>query len=223
MKKETYQEKLYHLPYHWMVKGYFRVSMEFRNGIVINRLKYSPGQRILDLGCGDGYFMAYLKNRFRDANIIGADYNLRALRFARIMTDDVPCVATSAVSLGLKEDCFDAVLLLDVIEHLSGDDRDKVIDQVSVTLKPGGVVIITVPSKKLPMNPSHYDHFCIRDLEMLMKRKFAEIKITGCCLHLPIIHELTRFPIIWRIIYFIIRECNPQNAATLIAYGKKNN
>jgi hypothetical protein len=68
----------------------------------------------------------------------------------------------------------------------------------------------------------HYDHFTRDDLESLMRRKFAQVEITGCCWRLPIFHRLTRFPIIWRLIYFIIRECRPQRAATLIAIGKKN-
>jgi hypothetical protein len=28
MRKEPHQEKLYYFPYHWMMKGYLRVSME---------------------------------------------------------------------------------------------------------------------------------------------------------------------------------------------------
>lgn len=222
MKKELHQEKLYYLPYHWIMKGYLRGSMEFRNKIVMKYLSYSPGQKILDLGCGDGYFTAHLKGRLSEAFVVGADCYLRALRFARIMTDDAPYVATSAVCLGFKEKCFDAVFLLDVIEHLGKDNREKALDQIVMALKPGGIIIVTVPSKRLPVIPMHYDHFDSHDLKTLMQRHFAEVVITGCCIHLPIIHNLTRFPIIWRIIYFTIRECDPQKAVTLIGYGKKN-
>lgn len=222
MKKENHQEKLYCLPYHWMMKGYLRVSMEFRNKIVMKYLSSCPGKNILDLGCGDGYFTAHLKNRLKEAYVVGADYYLRALHFARIMTNDIPYVATSAISLGFRKKCFDTVFLLDVIEHLSKEDREKALNQIVMALKPGGIIIVTVPSKRLPAIPMHYDHFSPHDLKMLMRKHFAEVAITGCCLHLPVLHKLTRFPIIWRIIYFIIRECTPQKAVTLIGYGKKN-
>lgn len=221
MKRETFQEELYFLPYHWIMKGYLRVSMGFRNGIVINLLNRNAGQRVLDLGCGDGFFIASLKKRFKDVNVIGADYNLRALRFARIMSGDGPCIATSAVSLGLKNECFDAVVMLDVLEHLNEDDRNRTVDQVCAVLKKGGLLVVTVPSKRLPMDPRHYDHFSSENLKTLMERKFEDVKMSGCCLYLPWIHKITRFPMVWRIIYFIVRECSPRNAVTLIAHGKK--
>jgi ubiquinone/menaquinone biosynthesis C-methylase UbiE len=221
MKKETFQEDLYYLPYHWMMKGYLRVSMEFRNKFVLNYMNDCPTQKLLDLGCGDGYFTYQLRNKLPEAFVIGADYYLRALRFARIMTNDAPYVATSACDLGFKENSFDAVFLLDVLEHLNINDRKKALDQTLLVLKPGGVVIVTVPSKRLPVIPMHYDHFDIDTLTGLMEGYFVEVKITGCSIHLPILHKLTRFPVIWRIIYFTIRECQPDKAVTLIAYGKK--
>ncbi|MBC8488892.1 MAG: class I SAM-dependent methyltransferase [Bacteroidetes bacterium] len=221
MTRKTYQENLYYLPYHWMMKGYLRVSMEFRNKIVMKYLNYTPGQKILDLGCGDGYFTANLKDRLPEALIVGADYYLRALRFAKIMTDDAPYVAASAVSLSFKKESFDAIFLLDVIEHIDKHDREKALNQAFMVLKPGGVIIITVPSNKLPVISMHYDHFDRDNLKMLMQKHFTEVNIYGCCIYLPIIHKITRFPIIWRIIYFTIRKCKPEKAVTLIGYGIK--
>lgn len=217
------QEKLYYLPYHWMMRGYLRVSMEFRNMLVIECLSYRHRHSILDLGCGDGYFTAQLKERFPEASVVGADYYLRALRFARIMTSNIPYVATSAASLGFKENCFDAIFVLDVIEHLCKDDRAKAFNQIVAMLKPGGMAIITTPSIKLPKIPMHYDHFDVSDFRVLMEKYFTDVEIAGCNLYLPIIHNLSRFPIIWRIIYFTIRKCDPNQAVTLVGYGKKNN
>jgi ubiquinone/menaquinone biosynthesis C-methylase UbiE len=221
MKKETHQENLYHLPYHWMMKGYLRVTMEFRNNFVMNHLNNDPAQKLLDLGSGDGYFTFQLKKRLPEAFVVGADYYLKALRFARIMTDDTPCVATSACDLGFKKNSFDAVFILDVLEHLNMKDRERALDQVAKILKPGRMVIVTVPSKRLPVIPMHYDHFDSDNLRVLMESYFAEVRIAGCFIHLPFLHKLTRFPVIWRIIYFTVRECKPERAVTLVAYGKK--
>jgi SAM-dependent methyltransferase len=221
MKKETYQENLYHLPYHWMMRGYLRVSMEFRNQAVQQYLNFSGGQKILDLGCGDGFFSAKLMSRFPDALVVGADYNLRAVRFARIMTDDAPYVATSSVRPGFKKESFDAVFLLDVIEHLDAVDRERTLEQALYVLKPGGICIVTVPSKRMPVIPMHYDHFWAEEFVCLLQDYFIAITVTGYCRHLPVLHQLTRFPVIWRIIYFTIRECNPEKAITLVAHGRK--
>jgi ubiquinone/menaquinone biosynthesis C-methylase UbiE len=221
MKKETYQENLYRLPYHWMRRGYLRVSMEFRNNGVLQNLCFGIGQKILDLGCGDGYFSGTLSNQFPEALVVGADYNLRALRFARIMTDDVPYAATSAVCLGFKKESFDVVFLLDVIEHLDVADREHALEQAVYVLKPGGLCIVTVPSTRMPVIPMHYNHFSADELGRLMQRYLAATRVTGYCRHLPVLHQLTRFPVIWRIIYFTIRECDPEKAVTLVAHGSK--
>ena len=221
MKKETYQENLYHLPYHWMMRGYLRVSMEFRNQAVLHNLNLGGGQKILDLGCGDGYFSGNLNSRYPEALVMGVDYNLRALRFARIMADDMPCAASSAVCLGFKKESFDAVFLLDVIEHLDVVDREHALEQAFYVLKPGGICIVTVPSKRLPVIPMHYTHFSAEEFGHLMKGYFSAVTITGYCKHFPGLHQLTRFPVIWRIIYFTIRECDPGKAITLAAHGRK--
>lgn len=221
MKNEAHQENLYHLPYHWMMKSFPRVSMEFRNSMVMEYLSEGSCERILDLGCGDGYFTSALLNRFPNSVVVGADYYLRAIRFARILIGDVPFVASSAISLCFKRESFDVVFLLDVIEHLNGENRQRALSEVFKVLRPGGKVIITVPSNKLPVIPMHYTHFNRSELQDLLKPYFESVMISGCCLYLPIFHKLTRFPVIWRLIYFIIRKCRPERAVTLVVYGIK--
>ena len=221
MKKEAHQERLYHLPYHWMLRSFPRVSTELRNQTAVKALRFGAGHRILDLGCGDGFFTGYLKTTFPESFVVGADYYLRAIRFARIMTDDSPYVAASAMALGFKSGCFDAVFLLDVVEHLDGEDRKQALREAARALRPGGVIVVTVPSNRLPMDPRHYHHFDVRGLARLMQEHFTDVVVTGCCRHLPGAHRLTRFPVIWRLIQFAVRECNPHKAITLIACAKK--
>ena len=220
MKKEAHQERLYHLPYHWMLRSFQRVSTELRNQAVVKALRFGARHRILDLGCGDGYFTGYLKTTFPESFVVGADYYLRAIRFARIMTDDSPFIAASAMALGFKSGSFDAVFLLDVVEHLDCDDRKQAMREAARSLRPGGVIVVTVPSNRLPVGPRHYHHFDARGLERLMQEHFTDVAVTGCCRHLPGVHYLTRFPVIWRVIQFTVRECDPRKALTLIACAK---
>jgi SAM-dependent methyltransferase len=222
MRKEFHQEKLYYFPYHWNMKGYLRVSMELRNKILMKLLENKTLKTILDLGCGDGYFTGDLKSKFPEAFVVGADYYVRALRFARIMTDDQPFVANSAMSLGFKDESIDAAVLLDVIEHLSGKDRKNAMEQVVHSLKPKGLVIVSVPSTKLPLTRMHYDHFSPDGLKKFMQTFLSDVSVIGCCMHIPIVFGITRFPIVWRIIYFTMKQCDPRKAVTLIAWGHKN-
>jgi ubiquinone/menaquinone biosynthesis C-methylase UbiE len=222
MKKEAHQENLYQLPYHWMARSFQRVSTELRNRTVVKELRFGAGHRILDLGCGDGYFTGYLKTKFPESFVVGADYYLRAIRFARIMTDDSPYVAASAMALGFKSGCFDAVFVMDVVEHLDCEDRKQALREAARALRPGGVIVVTVPSNRLPVIPMHYHHFDVRGLAQLMQAYFTDVAVTGCCRHLRGAHFLTRFPVIWRVIQFAIRECDPRKAITLIACARKN-
>jgi ubiquinone/menaquinone biosynthesis C-methylase UbiE len=221
MKKETHQENLYHLPYHWMLRSFQRVSTELRNQAAVKALRFGSGHRILDLGCGDGSFTGHLKAKFPESFVVGADYYLRALRFARIMTDDSPFVAASAMALGFKSECFDAVFLMDVVEHLDCEDRKRALREAARALRPGGIIVVTVPSDRLPVIPMHYHHFDVGGLAQLMQEHFADVAVTGCCRHLRGAHHLTRFPVIWRVIQFAVRECDPRKAITLIASAKK--
>lgn len=221
LNKKSLQDEMYGLPYHWLMKGYWRVTMEFRNKNLMKHLNFSKELKILDMGCGDGYFSTQLQQNLSKALIVGADFNLRALRFARILSNDSPFIANSVVSLAFKKETFDLIFLLDVLEHLNKVDREQALNQVLDALKPGGEFVLSVPSKNLPVIPRHYSHFSENELQIIMEKKFGEVLISGYCQYVPIVHFLTRFRIIWRILYFTIKECNPKRAVTLIGYGKK--
>lgn len=99
------------------------------------------GSRVLDLGCGTGFVLERLQQRYR---AYGLDVSHIALELCRKR-------GLSQVSLGSPEDLsavdgcrFQGVFLLDVLEHL--DDDTAALRQISEVLSPGGAAIITVPA-----------------------------------------------------------------------------
>ena len=50
---------------------------------LINRISYLDPQNILGIGCGSGNRTFVLKNRFKDADIIGVDYSENMLEKAK--------------------------------------------------------------------------------------------------------------------------------------------
>lgn len=58
---------------------------------------------------------------------------------------DSPWVYGDAASLELPSDCFDEVIMVHTLEHLSMDDGNLAIREISRVLKPGGFCEIEVP------------------------------------------------------------------------------
>ena len=93
------------------------------------------------MGCGGGFFAAELARR--GANVSGIDYAAAGIKFANQRYPSLDLRVGSAYDLpslfGAK--CFDLVILLDVIEHMS--DHDKLLDNIRHVLKPNGTLIIS--------------------------------------------------------------------------------
>lgn len=101
--------------------------------------------KILDVGCGRGGISAYLKTRRDDLTLTACDANLQHLReckkkFGRSKVD---WVLSDAQKLRFGKDEFDAVLMVDVLEHLK--KPDKAISEVARVLKDGGTFYLVVP------------------------------------------------------------------------------
>jgi SAM-dependent methyltransferase len=120
---------------HWYFRGRLAVLLR-----VLECVLPSSPCRLLELGCGTGNVLQAL-GRFGEAIGVERDPELRAIGRAAgldvragALPDDVPVADAWA----------DAVLLLDVIEHL--DDDYAGVRAARRTLQPGGVMVITVPA-----------------------------------------------------------------------------
>lgn len=102
-------------------------------------LRLPDGARVLDLGCGTGGTMKALQGLARFA---GLDRSPTAALFASRRTgESVLCGA--ATDLPLRDASVDAVLALDVFEHIPDDDR--AVAEVRRVLRPQGALLATVP------------------------------------------------------------------------------
>lgn len=99
------------------------------------------GSRILDVGCGTGY---YLERAGEEFEAHGIDFSDTAVRICRsrglsaVTTDTIEELAERAPH------SFDAITFLDVAEHI--DDDIGALKAAHRLLAPGGVTIVTVPA-----------------------------------------------------------------------------
>lgn len=117
---------------------------------LLRDLQILPPARILDAGCGWGVTLEALERE--GYTIIGLDLSRRALD--RLDGPDRSLVqADLSKPLNGEVAPQDAVLALDVIEHL--DDDKAAVARLGTLVKPGGAMIVSVPA--LPEFFSEFD------------------------------------------------------------------
>ncbi len=98
---------------------------------------------VLDLGCGNGAYVAELAARTSAARVIGADLSPEMLRAARQrLGERIPLVRADATALPFRPECFDLVFLSHVLLLVSSVER--CIAEVARSLVPDGRLVATV-------------------------------------------------------------------------------
>src|SRR3954452_11282700 len=113
------------------------------------RGKSRDGRQALDLGCGAGLNLDHLS---KYADPVGTDFSEEALRFCMARGHKRICKADAA-ELPFHDEQFDIITALDVIEHL--DDDLVALTELKRTMRPGGLLIISVPA--YPLLWSYWD------------------------------------------------------------------
>src|SRR3989344_395300 len=122
----------------------FRYKDPFRMWQVYNMLSDGKIGRLLDFGCGNGYFLGKLKNKVE--GLYGCDPYGEPFEKKSVNFEDVKFEKINPHEPLPYPDCFfDVVTAIEVIEHV-GDEK-RVIRELYRILKNGGVLIITVPNK----------------------------------------------------------------------------
>ena len=99
------------------------------------------GQRVLELGCGNGKTLSALTRL--DNEVVGLDHSINALQSC-LESSSAHLVQGDVRSLPFREASFDTVLMLHLLEHLVEADRLKAVREARRVLRPGGQVLVRV-------------------------------------------------------------------------------
>jgi SAM-dependent methyltransferase len=108
--------------------------------------------RVLELGCGAGRFLRAVQRARPALEVCGADVSVRALARAAELAPgtDLRRVAGPSAPLPARDREFDAVLALDVLEHVP--DPERFLAEIARVLAPGGVFHLHVPCEGDPLS-----------------------------------------------------------------------
>lgn len=101
------------------------------------------GVDLLDIGCGAGYHTRHLARRARRITAIDIDRVALEVARRRVRSSRVTFLAYDGEHLPFADASFDAVTMLDVLEHVT--DRPSLVGEIARVLRPGGVWTVTVP------------------------------------------------------------------------------
>lgn len=100
--------------------------------------------RVLELGCGSGATMAWLRSVRQISHAVGFELMPDAAAAARAVFDEVTTgsIETPGALAGAGQ--FDLILVLDVLEHLR--DPAAIVRQLKDRLAPGGCIVASLPN-----------------------------------------------------------------------------
>jgi SAM-dependent methyltransferase len=137
---------------------------------LIDRYSDNPAKRRLslcDLGCGTGGNLAALAD---EHDVVGVEYSPQALEYARRRLGDRVWSGSLPDDVDLPAESFDVVLLTDVLEHIQDDAGSA--QTAFGLLRPGGIVVATVPAYQWLYSEHDARHHHFRRYG---KRQFREL------------------------------------------------
>ena len=150
MNKEYWEDRAKNIKEHNGEEFYTITEIPFyvyRRERILNVLDKVDlkGKRILDLGCGDGYYSIYLNKR--GADVVGVDLSSNMVKLAKKNAKknglEIPFYEIDGNKLNFSDEYFDMVLTVVVLQHVIGEfELNKLIKEVRRVLTKCGIVII---------------------------------------------------------------------------------
>jgi cyclopropane fatty-acyl-phospholipid synthase-like methyltransferase len=98
--------------------------------------------KILDMGCGSGEFIEYLRNN-TGCSCYGVDLSQERVEISQSTFPNVSFSVGSLESISYQKDKFDIIISTQTIEHLFDEDLKPTFDEMNRLLKTNGRLLLT--------------------------------------------------------------------------------
>lgn len=122
------------------------VSLYFR----LLKLGLQKNSKVLELGCGVGLFTRLLSQKISSGSIEAVDISQKSIKIAKnhLSKNNIQFFAEDVISYHPKENRFDFITLLDVIEHIPLEEHAKLFRNLGELLSKDTLLIINIPNPK---------------------------------------------------------------------------
>jgi SAM-dependent methyltransferase len=149
----------------------YYVSEKWEFNRAIKAIKKRPPGSVLDIGCGGGAFLSQLA-QVKGVSAFGLEFNESAAAWARSKGHRLlDRLSREEAPVG----GFDTVTLFQILEHLEAPFQ--VVKQVKEVMKPGGLMIMTVPDAG---GPVHHFSDALTDLPPHHVTRWHERTVRVC-------------------------------------------
>jgi len=134
---------------NWDGKFWFRNFHELRiRDLALFALGNVQGKKILDIGCGTGEYLDVIAKMggLVSGQDISPDYVNSALKNLKEKGINADIKTGDTTRLLFDDNFFDGVFSADFFEHITYEQKNKVVSEVYRVLKPGGIFVIKTPN-----------------------------------------------------------------------------
>ncbi len=125
------------------------MSFKRRAEAVYDFLRIGPHDRVLDMGCGRGFYLKFSRELYPDADVVGVELDRPLLSTARAAVPGAAVVNGNVYRLPFADGAFTRILFTEVIEHIPDDVA--ALRELARVLAPGGRLAITTPHAGYPL------------------------------------------------------------------------
>lgn len=136
----------------------------------LSRLAVREWRSLIDVGCGQGRFVAMLRERFPNRTIMGVDPSERGIALARALVPQANFRAGD-ITGGFVDETFDAATCMETLAAVESARQPDFAGALRRLLNVGGTLLVTVPSTNMPAAGAR-QHFTAATLEAALAAHF---------------------------------------------------
>jgi ubiquinone/menaquinone biosynthesis C-methylase UbiE len=158
------------------------------NKKLIDLAKFTKSSKVLDVGCGEGFFLVSLARNKVGKTYEGVDNSATAIKLGKKMYPTLDIKIGDIYNLPYKDDSFDLLICTEVLEHLK-DPKKALSELKRVTKK---YVIFSVPNEpffilsnffrgkyitRFGNHPEHINHWTYPGFKKFLRKNGLKISI----------------------------------------------